>query len=275
MKKELVRTMQLCLDLGNSRMKWGIWAPKPLSQWLLDGEISYAALSTPTLGLNWQHLLPQIHSIWVTSVTTPDRYEMVRNFTQGLVPNAPWHRIETRSEFGKLKNGYENPSQLGSDRWCALVAAVSEFPKNSLLVINCGTALTIDVVNTRGKHLGGWIVPGLYTQQISLFEQTAQLRSRAEQTRPHEKALLKKPQHLVKPALNTHDAIEKGSLLALASMIESIVVNLNLPKQKIILSGGEAAWIALFLTTPHVLREYLVLDGLIEMARQSLTELHL
>ena len=80
--------------------------------------------------------------------------------------------IRAQPEAFGLVNGYENPSQLGSDRWLAMIAA-SRLTEAPFGVIDCGTAITADIVDEQRRHLGGLIAPGLAMLGQSLEARTA------------------------------------------------------------------------------------------------------
>ncbi len=73
-----------------------------------------------------------------------------------------------------IKNCYRNPQEVGQDRLVCAFAARTQYGK-PLIVVDFGTAITFDVVSTKGDYLGGAIVPGLRLYAESLFEKTALL----------------------------------------------------------------------------------------------------
>ena len=60
-----------------------------------------------------------------------------------------------------LTSAYHDPSTLGIDRWLALLGAISLFPKENVLIIDAGTATTLDLLASNGQHQGGWILAGV------------------------------------------------------------------------------------------------------------------
>lgn len=74
---------------------------------------------------------------------------------------------ESKHEQLGLKNGYKEPRLLGVDRWLAMLG-IWHRDGGPFCVIDAGTALTIDLVNASGLHLGGYIVPGYGTMVSSL-----------------------------------------------------------------------------------------------------------
>jgi len=75
-----------------------------------------------------------------------------------------------QSAFG-LINSYSTPSNMGVDRWLAMLACMQKSENKSFLVVDIGTAMTVDSVKN-GIHLGGWIVPGVSLLKQSLFKNT-------------------------------------------------------------------------------------------------------
>jgi type III pantothenate kinase len=69
--------------------------------------------------------------------------------------------VKSLSHFGSLTIAYKEPLDLGSDRFLAMLGALKYFPNRNMLIIDVGSALTIDVVNESGEHQGGLIMPGL------------------------------------------------------------------------------------------------------------------
>ncbi|HHH36184.1 MAG TPA: type III pantothenate kinase [Gammaproteobacteria bacterium] len=87
----------------------------------------------------------------------------------GVAPEFP----ASPSRGWGVVNGYRHHGRLGVDRWAALVAARRRWPGRALCLCDCGTALTVDVMDERGRHLGGAISAGLGTQRRALCAETA------------------------------------------------------------------------------------------------------
>src|SRR5690606_31240552 len=81
--------------------------------------------------------------------------------------------VPQREQCG-VKNGYKKPAQLGADRWASLIAARAMHDGASL-VVNAGTATTIDLLDNSGRFLGGLILPGLRLMRSALANNTAEL----------------------------------------------------------------------------------------------------
>jgi len=86
----------------------------------------------------------------------------------GLVPEF----AESLAGYAGLSNAYVMPERLGVDRWLAMLAA-KELASGKFCVLDAGSALTLDFVEAGGRHLGGYIVPGLSMQKRVLLQNTA------------------------------------------------------------------------------------------------------
>ncbi len=76
-----------------------------------------------------------------------------------------------------LKVRYRNPSEVGADRVAGAIAAMHRAPQRDVIVVDCGTATTCDVVTAAGDYLGGAILPGVGMSAETLASRTARLPS--------------------------------------------------------------------------------------------------
>jgi type III pantothenate kinase len=235
----------LAIDAGNSRIKWGVhdgraWTATGAIETARAGELSESLRGIKAAGL-----------AIASNVAGAAVQAAIEAACKGLAVRF------VRSEASQLgvTNGYRDPSQLGTDRWVALIAAHHARPGHKL-VINAGTALTIDALTGDGRFLGGLIVPGPALMRRSLDRATAALRESEGAVRDF-------------PA-STPEAIATGAILACAGAAERLAKSMDAhgtPPGLIILSGGAAREIAPALGLPHELHENLVLDGLQLIAR--------
>ncbi len=242
--------MILAIDAGNTRIKWGVHDG---SAWKSLGAIATADAATLYDAL--RSVLPVDNAI-ASNVAGSEVGEKIA----AAVRRGGTQIVFIQPEPGQLgvQNGYRDPRQLGADRWAALIAAHHAEPPGNKLVVNAGTALTIDGLAADGRFLGGLIVPGPALMRRALDHGTAGLRLT-------EGTLQDFPG-------STPDAITSGAIQAAAGAVERfahIMAARGAPPGRIILSGGAAAEIAgsLPITTTH--HENLVLDGLALIARNS------
>jgi len=233
--------MILAIDCGNSRLKWGLHDGH---RWLRTGAASLPELAR--LKAAWKKI-PPADTVVVANVAGP---AVRRRLEAALSRRTPvtWVKAK-RSECG-VSNGYGRPSQLGADRWAALVAAWSMF-RGACLVVVAGTATTVDVLGSDGAFAGGMILPGLELMKRSLAQSTAGLP-------------LARGRFSSAPR-STADAIESGCLLAQAGAIERAIAAME-PVAICVLSGGAAHRVAAQLGIPVRIVDNLVLEGLVRIA---------
>ena len=240
----------LAIDAGNTRIKWGVHDG---SGWRATGSIG-TAQSAGLVDALRAHF--PVAAAIASNVAGPEAQAGIDEACRGSGAALVVIRAE-REQLG-VSNAYRDPRQLGADRWAALIAAHHGEPPGHKLVVNAGTALTVDALTADGKFLGGLIVPGPALMRRSLDRGTAGLRLT-------EGALEDLP-------ASTPDAITSGAIQACIGAIERLARAMaarGTPPGRIILSGGAAAEIAASLSLPMTLRENLVLDGLVLIARKS------
>ena len=147
---------------------------------------------------------------------------------------------------GGVQCGYRSAEELGIDRWLAVVSAYSKF-KRSLIVADLGSAITLDIVNDDGQHLGGYILPGLSLMRESLHRGTAQVSANDDMD------------DAIAPANNTSTAVNRGSLFAVIATIEKLAQK---HQALLVLTGGDASLIKGVLNIDALYERDLVIDGL-------------
>jgi type III pantothenate kinase len=248
------------IDAGNSRIKWGLADD--------HGWLRRASLATAEAEIFGEALndLPVPSRIVVSNVAGERvRDALTAAFTRAFA-NQPVTSLwaSGRDEQCGVRSGYADPAQLGSDRWAALIAAWKLYGQagRACVVVNAGTTMTVDALSAEGVFLGGVIVPGLDLMRASLDNGTAQLK------------LQQGAFHYFPD--NTADAIMSGALNALAGTIDRMHRYMEETGQRndnggplIVLSGGAAALIQSRLNEKAELVDNLVLEGLLEIAKQK------
>jgi len=238
--------MILAVDAGNTRIKWGFHDGK---SWQERGWV--ATSDADRLGDSWEGQA-QPDRIVASNVAGPDVANQMKEICKRWAMEIQWAAAE-QSQCG-VRNSYENPVQLGSDRWAALIAARSIAPKGCV-VVNAGTAMTVDALSAEGVFLGGLIVPGLATMRRALAESTAAVGAAGGSFR-------------VFPG-NTADAVYSGVLSALAGSVGRMIAELSKVQSETpicLLSGGDAKFLLPLLSGEVMMLDNLVLDGLIRIA---------
>jgi type III pantothenate kinase len=244
----------LLLDVGNSRIKW---AQVKGDQWLQQGATGIA--EWPILQQVFA-TLAQPHKILVSNVAGDDAAQQIRAVCAAW--RCPVEFINARAEQCGLRNAYDQPEQLGSDRWAALIAAWHH-ERAACLVVSCGTATTIDALSGTGEFLGGLILPGVNMMRRSLAAGTAQLKM-SEENRT-QGSWREFPR-------NTADAIASGAIQATVGAILQQYELLGVPGARCLLSGGAADSVQPHLGIPLLQVDNLVLQGLQIIGQQNLQE---
>lgn len=210
--------MKLVVDVGNSRIKWA-----RVHDGGLDAGAGFERREPVEAALDagWRGL-ERPAAVLVSSVAG-ERFDalLARWITQRWDCRPGWFRSQPET-LGVI-NGYADSARLGSDRWAALLGA-RELRPGPVAVLDCGTALTLDVVDGADRHLGGLIVPGPDLARRSLSTGTANIR---ESTAA--------PVGLL--GRNTTECVVNGTLLGLAGAVERWMADVDE------LVGG-AAWLA-------------------------------
>jgi type III pantothenate kinase len=232
--------MILCLDAGNTQLKWGVHAA---GAWQAQGRLMYADLDRLIEGLP-----VGITRLRACNVAGPAIATRIEALAANLQIPLEWFR-SSPSCLG-VENGYETPTQLGADRWAALLGA-RNLHAGAALVVMAGTATTIDGLTAEGRFLGGLILPGLTLMRQSLARNTAGLPEARGEYRDW-------------PG-NTDDAIVTGTLQATLGAIDRMTEQLCRSASAdflCLLSGGAASFLAPRLKWPYRHVENLVLEGL-------------
>ncbi len=236
--------MILCLDCGNTRLKWGLLNAD--GEWHARGALSLVQLDTLRAALIGQPIAQRVIGCNVSGADNAQRIAA----QLGVTPE--W--VIPRHEQCDVHNDYLQPAQLGADRWVSLIAART-LNLGATLVVNAGTATTIDLLEATGHFVGGLILPGLDLMRRSLALNTADL--------PLADATYNAfPQ-------DTHAAIVSGSLEATVGAIERMYARLLHQPAACLLAGGAASELLPLLRIPVQSVDDLVLRGLARIALSS------
>jgi type III pantothenate kinase len=156
--------------------------------------------------------------------------------------------------------GYTEPWRLGVDRFVAAVGAIELFKGIPLCVVGVGTAMTVDLIASDGKHRGGVIIPAPALMVDTLLRSTHGIRRRARGGTPAGTALFGR---------STRAGVVQGARYAAAALIDRAVEEgRKVVKRKplAVLTGGEASAVRLLVQSPCVGVPDLVLRGLSVLA---------
>jgi len=224
--------VRLELDVGNTRIKWRLMDHRAVFDQGTDLE---AAMEGQP---KW---LPLIESVWVSSVSDDKNQWLQQLFGE------VWY-AQSQRVFKGLANSYADPVRMGVDRWLAMVAVWMKEPDGAHIVVDAGTAVTMDVISHVGQHMGGFICPGLQLMKSTLLGNTSKV--------------LAQEQWLTSRALGqeTQACVDQGILDMVVCWIERH--HQQYPDAKIWLTGGDGERLASMVEAPVVYAPDLVLDGL-------------
>lgn len=236
--------MIVLVDIGNTRTK------------LIK---SFGAKLTDLLSIENEKLSSQLIvdyfdgalEVIVASVNSVDLNRLIDHAATEL--SIPCQFIKTAATAFGVKNSYQVFENLGVDRWLAILGAAKLFPNQNVLVIDSGTATTIDLLNEAGQHLGGWITPGIDLMHQSLQINTENINS---QKQTHVSTTFGK---------DTAECVDNGCWAVLAATIERAVKQAETEYSaidQVVLTGGNCKIIAPHLSVQTVLEPDLIFVGL-------------
>jgi len=227
----------LLIDIGNTSLHWRIisankntvanTAVKTYSirherEW--DKSFAIVKKSCQSVSLN---------GIFIASVSGGEIQHVINDrCLEEFSINPDWICSEVKKN--SVMNAYKQPEQLGVDRWLGVLAAhlmILDSDYAAALVIDAGTAMTIDAVLKSGKHLGGSIVAGWNLQQRGLLQNTQEI--------------IASDGEIMAFADNTASAVASGALLALLGAIQYSCSQLeeqldDRASYLLVLSGGDS-----------------------------------
>lgn len=235
--------MIVCLDSGNSRIKWGVHDGRA---WVAQGAAGHDDVARlAALVADW----PNPAQVLLANVAGADAAQRIRQQLTGWWPVL--REVKAEAKRGGVTNHYQNPGQLGVDRWCALIGARA-LTSAACVVVMAGTATTIDTLDAEGNFRGGLILPGIDLMLRALARDTAGL--------PFANG------HYSLYPRCTDDAIVSGAIEAQAGAIERAVARLEAKGARCLLSGGNARQLAAHLSLDGEVVENLPLEGLRQLA---------
>jgi type III pantothenate kinase len=246
--------MLLAIDIGNTNIVLGLYQDKQLiTHWRLATQaertadeygviltqlVAYAGFGAETIG-----------AIAVSCVVPPmltTAQELAQKF----------FKLEPLIVGPGIKTGmpilYESPKDVGADRIVNGIAAYEKY-HDSCIIVDFGTATTIDLISKKGEYIGGAIAPGLSISLEALVQRASKL-PRIEVVKPKEVV-----------GRNTVSSIQAGIFFGYVGLVDGIVRRIekeNGVKAKVVATGGLAPLVASECDTISEVDEFLTLDGL-------------
>ena len=242
--------MILAIDIGNTRSKWAVFGVDGVMQH--SGVAFNEKLSETALPEVWRTCA----QVLVANVAGEQLAEKLKAYLAPLALTIHW--VKSTAQFGALKNNYDSPGKLGVDRWAALIAA-HQFTNKPCLVVNAGTALTVDAID-QNTFIGGVIAPGLHMLHAAFINNTAAVDASDGAYEAFPK--------------NTQNAAHTGAVLAMAGAVFGMYQSLEKTVHQApvcLVTGGDRQLLILALKQRFEIDavddEHLVLRGLFLMSK--------
>lgn len=245
----------LLIDVGNSYTKY----------------ISYTTTTTKINNIETNQFIDNINSLDIEGLI--EKVVLVSviddNLTRDLVDKLKLkfkcniEQVSTTKNIFGVSCGYKDHTLLGADRWVAIVAGYhymkSQHVGKPIIIIDCGTVITVDVVDAAGQHLGGWMAPSSGTMQQVLVNRSSGIKHGVV------KVDIKHNEDSVIFGRTTQECMDFGGKLSEVGFIEQCVMQTEKivnDKPLCIITGGGTHDIMSNLTLKVVPIPSLIFDGL-------------
>lgn len=231
----------LCIDIGNSSAKLCVFENNNLIHKVTSETFDLSII------MNLNLKFPGIENVILSTVKKddPELIYLLENQFESFISFSHTTPLP-------VKNNYKTKETLGKDRLAAVIGANNMFPQSNVLVVDAGTAITYDFINSENEYIGGTISPGLYMRfkALNLFTGRLPLIEPADEI-----SLLEN---------STHQAISSGVVNGLIFEIDGYIDSLNAEHKglKTILTGGDAIFFDKKLKNTIFVDQNLVLIGL-------------
>jgi type III pantothenate kinase len=238
--------------VGNSRIKWGFAEHGKL---IAHGEDNHPSRLSAFAAKHWSEC-EKPSAVIISNVSKQSLGERIHQWVVRQWEIEPILVIP-QAECKGVVNAYAEPSQLGSDRWAMLIAA-RHLTRSPAFIVSCGTAITVDALDSKGQHLGGLILPGLEMMRNALVAKTERIKLNEQEA--------KTPVFL---ASDTKGAVMGGTLYTAVAAIDRIsrdVLSELGASTQCFITGGDAFQLLKLLSGKYEHHPHLVLEGLVYLA---------
>lgn len=242
--------MVLLVDIGNTRVKWCLAEKGELGQrhcLIHHGELS-RLFDDPA----WR-ATARPERVVLSSVLAMEQTVCLSSWIETQWGCAAQFVEPARRACG-VTNGYTEARRLGADRWAALIGA-RHTVAGAVCLFDCGTALTMDMLDADGLHHGGLIMPGLRMMRDALTRQSDALYFAVDE--------MLEEGVLPPLATDTPSAVIRGTLHTMVAVMERIVKRMEMEQEiTVLVTGGDAEVLLPWMERPCQHRPDLVLQGL-------------
>jgi type III pantothenate kinase len=239
--------MMLLLDVGNTSVNWGTHRAGHIET---TGQFLHRGVDLDAQAHKAWSALPAPGKIVIANVAGSDPADRLSAWTMGQWGLRPEAVTVSASACG-VTNAYSRPTDLGVDRWAALIGAHQHY-SGAVCIVDCGTAITVDLLAAGGEHQGGLILPGTDMLQQLLMTGTVAIN---EPGSSRLATLL---------AGDTGAAVNGGAIYMAVATIDRVVADMTtgqVGSVETLITGGDAGRILPLLAAPAHHDPDLVLKG--------------
>lgn len=233
--------MNLIIDVGNTFTKFAIYSN--------NEQLFFHKSETKKIISGFRHVLKKKYPIKKAIISSVGKLNKTKI---EILKNALNLTILNASVSLPFKNNYGTPRTVGADRLALVSASIKNFPNKNVLIIDAGTCITYDFVNSKNEYLGGAISPGIRLRYKSLNNLTAKL------------PLLdsKQPQNII--GNSTSESIHSGVVNGIVMEIDGVVneYQTKFEDLTVILTGGDTEFLSNQLKSSIFAHSNFLLEGL-------------
>lgn len=241
--------MRLLVDVGNTQVKYVFQISETPDAPAVLSDIVYLDYQSFKTQLQ-QGKFSQVSEVVLANVHGKNVLDAITNWA--ALNNVAFLQVHSTAKAFGVCSSYQQPERLGVDRWLAMIGAKQLYPQQNLLIIDAGTATTVDVLDANGQHYGGWIMPGVQTLFDSLLTRTTKIIATPNATAS------------LSFGLDSSNCLSHGSwAMTIGAVKEAIIqANSRLTIDKILVTGGNGEEITKLIADKLQLEPKLVFHGL-------------
>lgn len=238
--------MRLLIDIGNTRIKYLLQQKK--NSITANNLVNIDYLSFPSLLAS--DVFSDVSEVIVANVQGNELINVIEEWA--LQGEVSFIQVYSQSNAFGVSSCYEQPEHLGVDRWLALIAAHQLYPRENVLIIDAGTAITVDLLAKNGEHIGGWIMPGVQTMFDSLLGNTKKVFAEQQNI------------SILSFGENSSECVNLGIWAMVSGAINNAIAQANetLTLDKVIVTGGNSEQIAKIMSANAEIIPELLFHGL-------------
>jgi type III pantothenate kinase len=238
--------MRLLIDVGNTQVKY-VFQASGVAAALSD--IVYLNYHAFQAQLSQGKFL-RVSEVILANVHGNEVLDAIEKWVTDY--NIAFVQVHSSARAFGISSSYQQPETLGVDRWLAMIGAKQLYPQQNLLIIDAGTATTVDLLTANGQHFGGWIMPGVQTLFDSLLTRTTKIIATAKVTAS------------ISFGQDSSSCLNHGSWAMTIGAIKEAIIQANslLTLDKVLITGGNGEQIAMLMAEHCQLEPKLVFLGL-------------